>query len=132
METYTARVAACYRWATGARYVIFLHHATHVLTTIHIQRLGSELEVRNSVDIECFCINTLHSYFINPSWDLFLSRVGKELHTSLLCDTISCCHHRRANSATHFIASYTCPCSEWFLRTGAIFVHILLSCVHKY
>jgi hypothetical protein len=40
------------------------------------QRWHSELEIKDTLGIECYFVNTLHSFFMNRNWDLVLSRLG--------------------------------------------------------
>ena len=40
------------------------------------KRWHSELEVKDSMGIECCFVNTLHSFFMNRHWELALTRMG--------------------------------------------------------
>jgi RecB family endonuclease NucS len=42
------------------------------------KRWHSELQIKDSMSIECHFVNTLHSFFMNRNWALVLSRVGEE------------------------------------------------------
>lgn len=37
---------------------------------------SSELEIKDSIGIECYFVNTLHSFFMTRNWELALSRMG--------------------------------------------------------
>ena len=40
------------------------------------QRWHSGLQIKDSIGIECYFVNTLHSFFMNSNWELALSRMG--------------------------------------------------------
>lgn len=40
------------------------------------KRWHSELEVKDSMGIECYFVNTLHTFFMDRNWELVLSRLG--------------------------------------------------------
>jgi hypothetical protein len=40
------------------------------------KRWHSELEVKDSIGIECYFVNTLHSFFMTRNWELALTRMG--------------------------------------------------------
>lgn len=40
------------------------------------KRWHSELEIKDSIGIECYFVNTLHSFFMTRHWNLALSRMG--------------------------------------------------------
>lgn len=40
------------------------------------QRWHSDLEVKDSLGIECYFVNTVHSFFMSRHWEVVLSRLG--------------------------------------------------------
>ena len=48
------------------------------------QRWHSELEIKDSIGIECYFVNTLHSFFMTRNWELALSRMGERVLRHIL------------------------------------------------
>jgi hypothetical protein len=43
------------------------------------KRWHTELEVKDSMGVECYFVNTLHSFFMTRNWELVLSRLGERV-----------------------------------------------------